>query len=67
MVHYPADDDNECPQCGGEGFVFQCFDGFCEDADVGCDDCTRPCPECGIRYKPAPEGLGDILAKALKK
>ena len=37
--------DDECPICGGEGFVFECFDGFCEDADIGCDDCERPC-EC---------------------
>lgn len=35
--------ESECPVCGGEGFVFECFDGFCLDADVGCDDCTRPC------------------------
>lgn len=41
-----ADDlDEECPICGGEGFTFDCFDGCCADADVGCDDCTRPC-EC---------------------
>ncbi len=40
------DDDDTCQRCGGEGVVFECFDGFCEDADVGCDDCTRPCPEC---------------------
>ena len=39
-------DDVECWRCGGEGFVFECLDGFCEDAEVGCDDCTRPCPEC---------------------
>jgi hypothetical protein len=38
--------DDECPCCGGEGFIFDCFDGFCADADMGCDDCTRPCPEC---------------------
>ncbi len=48
----PPDDHNEydeleCPECGGEGFVFGCFDGCCLDADIGCDDCTRPCPVCG--------------------
>lgn len=42
----PAYDDDACQRCGGEGFIFECFDGFCEDADVGCDDCTQPCPEC---------------------
>ncbi len=49
MTH--PDDHNEyendgCPCCGGEGFIFDCFDGFCLDADIGCDDCTRRCPEC---------------------
>ncbi len=42
-------DDGACQRCGGEGFVFECFDGYCEDAEVGCDDCTRPCPECRRR------------------
>lgn len=42
-MHDPRDDDNECPICGGEGFMFHCFDDCCEDADVGCDDCTQPC------------------------
>lgn len=40
------DDNRDCPQCGGEGFVWDCFDGFCVNAEDGCDDCTRPCPEC---------------------
>lgn len=38
--------DDTCPCCGGDGYIFDCFDGFCENADIGCDDCTRPCPEC---------------------
>jgi hypothetical protein len=38
-------EDNECPICHGEGFTFNCFDGFCADADWGCDDCTHRC-EC---------------------
>lgn len=41
--------DLECSRCGGEGFVFECLDGCCLDADVGCDICTRPCPECRRR------------------
>lgn len=44
--HY---DDDECPSCGGEGFISNCFDGFCADAEVGCDDCTVICPECKNR------------------
>src|SRR6185312_7378551 len=36
-------DNGDCWNCGGEGYTFDCFDGCCEDADVGCDDCTRRC------------------------
>ncbi|MDW9762179.1 hypothetical protein GOB02_21820 [Sinorhizobium meliloti] len=46
---YFLDDDQEdggCFNCGGEGFVFDCFDGCCEDADSGCDLCTRNCDVC---------------------
>lgn len=39
-------DDGDCPYCGGEGYTFDCFDGCCLDADIGCDDCTRPCSMC---------------------
>jgi len=63
--HNEYDDDHECPHCGGEGFVSDCFDGFCEDAEFGCDDCTRPCSYCGIKTDPLPDGLGEILADAL--
>ena len=49
---YPDDHneyDDECPCCGGDGFISNCFDGLCLDADVGCDDCTVICPECKNR------------------
>ena len=38
--------DDVCPYCGGEGVVFECFDGCCEDSEIGCDDCTETCPHC---------------------
>lgn len=65
-----ADDPFDCYQCGGEGFVWSCFDGFCVDAEEGCDDCTRPCPECARRKRddqqaPVGQTLGDVLAEAL--
>ena len=41
--------DDECWHCGGEGYVADCFDGFCVDAEGGCEECTRRCPECA-RY-----------------
>ena len=44
--HEYDDDPGDCWHCGGEGFIADCFDGFCEAAEYGCEDCTRPCPEC---------------------
>jgi hypothetical protein len=55
-VEYDEPDDPwDCYQCGGEGFVWSCVDGFCVDAEEGCDDCTRPCPECARRKRLAKE------------
>lgn len=63
------DDHNEydeCPTCGGEGVIFNCFDGFCEDADWGCDDCTRACPDCSPnQVRDTGDELGQVLADAL--
>lgn len=62
--------DDECGQCFGEGFIHSCFDGFCRDAEEGCDMCTRPCDWCN---RPTPKQaaeraeLGQILADALSK
>ena len=42
--------DDECWNCGGEGFTYDCIDGCCEDAESGCEQCARPCPECA-HYK----------------
>jgi len=46
--------ESECWNCGGDGYVFDCIDGCCEDADVGCDLCTRRCDVCKPRT-PSPE------------
>lgn len=43
---YAGGEDNDCPHCGGDGYVFDCVDGFCADAEVGCEMCTQPCVEC---------------------
>lgn len=48
---FEPDDPWDCYQCGGEGFVWDCFDGFCVNAEDGCDDCTRACPECARRKR----------------
>ena len=64
------DDPDDCYRCNGEGFVWSCFDGSCVEAEEGCDDCTRPCPECARRKRdnqqaPVGQTLGDVLAEAL--
>jgi hypothetical protein len=62
------DDGEECGNCGGEGYVYDCFDGFCMDAESGCDDCARRCDWCN---RPTPkqaaetEALSQVLSDAL--
>ena len=49
----PMDDDS-CWQCGGEGFVANCFEEYaCVDPESGCDLCTRRCDVCAPT--PAPQ------------
>ena len=48
---YDDDYEVECYECGGEGYVHYCFDGFCVDADYGCDECTRRCDVCNPAKK----------------
>lgn len=54
--------DDKCPCCGGEGFIFECFDGFCEDCDIGCDDCTRSRPACSRAASTAKRKIKQRLA-----
>lgn len=61
---YQDDADDECANCGGETYVHECFDGFCENAEDGCDDCMRPCPACNQSPGMAAE-LRQVLADAL--
>jgi hypothetical protein len=60
------EDDNECFNCGGEGYVYGCsWDWQCDtyDAGEGTCLCTRPCHICHPP-KDNPE-LRAILAAAL--
>lgn len=43
LIDFQMIDDEDCSECAGEGYVFDCIDGCCADADVGCDLCTTPC------------------------
>ena len=43
----PMDDDEDCPNCGGEGVVYMCEEEFaCIDPEGGCDLCARRCDWC---------------------
>ena len=50
--------EDDCWNCGGEGFVSDCFEEFaCVDPDSGCDLCTQRCDVCNPRppAKPSQE------------
>lgn len=48
-------DDDDCWNCGGEGFVSNCFEEFaCIDPEGGCDLCTKRCDVCNPRKRPDP-------------
>jgi transcription antitermination factor NusG len=44
-------EQDECWHCGGEGWTHDCIDGFCEDAEDGCELCMRRCVECARRVR----------------
>ena len=40
-------DDGSCPNCGGEGVIYSCFEEWaCVDPEGGCDECERRCDWC---------------------
>ena len=42
-----VDDDDCCPNCGGEGVVYCCEEEWaCIDPEGGCDLCERRCDWC---------------------
>jgi len=44
---YDEIDGSDCWNCGGEGYVSNCFEEFaCVDPESGCDLCTRRCEIC---------------------
>lgn len=51
-AEYDFTDESEfdCHECGGEGFVSDCFEEWaCVDPEYGCDLCTRRCDLCHPR------------------
>jgi hypothetical protein len=58
--HDDHDADDTCPNCGGEGVVYSCFEEFaCIDPESGCDLCERPCDWCRPRRQPRKQPDGD--------
>jgi hypothetical protein len=61
---YHADYEDDCYECGGEGFVADCFEEWaCLDPEYGCDLCTRRCQLCNPR--PRNPELDAVLTEAL--
>lgn len=38
--------DDDCGNCGGTGFLHDCIDGQCLDAEIGCELCATKCDYC---------------------
>ena len=58
-------DDETCPNCGGEGYVYDCFEEYaCVDPESGCDLCMRRCDWCNPPKPKKPDGLTQVLADA---
>lgn len=72
MDDYDEWDNGDCWQCGGEGYVSNCFTEYaCIYPDEGCDECTRRCEWCNPpKLTPEEEkeraDLRQLLADALK-
>ena len=67
------DDNGDCWNCGGDGFVSSCFEEYaCIYPDEGCDQCTRRCDVCNPpkltdAEKAERESLRQVLADALRR
>lgn len=63
-------DDEDCGQCDGSGYTYDCIDGCCANPEDGCRLCERRCDFCN---PPTPQQVkaGDeirqVLADALNK
>jgi hypothetical protein len=51
---YDDDYEDECWNCGGDGYVSSCHTEYeCVDPEYGCDQCTRRCDVCNPAKKVA--------------
>jgi hypothetical protein len=52
---YDDSRDDDCWQCGGEGWIADCFDDLCVNAEDGCELCMCRCDICNVRpSQPSP-------------
>ncbi len=59
--------DDVCPNCGGEGVIYSCFEEWaCVDPDSGCDLCTRRCDVCHPN-KRAPDTESHLLSQTTQE
>jgi hypothetical protein len=66
---YPDDFDDddygdECGNCGGEGYTYNCIDGCCVNAEDGCELCASRCDWCN---PPKPKTADDNGVAALRQ
>lgn len=61
-------EDGDCWNCGGEGFVSNCFEEYaCIDPEGGCDACERRCEVCNPKPTKAVMEFRQVLSDALTK
>jgi len=50
------DPEDECPNCGGEGYVYSCWTEYaCVDPESGCCQCEMRCDWCNPKPAKAPQ------------
>jgi hypothetical protein len=71
--HYYSDDDSDCANCGGTGYVANCYSEYaCVAPEEGCDECMRHCywcnpPKLTPKEQADKDALRQVLADALAK
>ncbi len=54
----------DCPECGGEGYIYDCFEEFaCIDPESGCQDCARRCRWCAELKRDWLKGVREEVIK----
>lgn len=54
----------DCPECGGEGYVADCFEEFaCVDPESGCEECTRRCRGCAAMKRDRVNAVREEVVK----